>query len=254
MVGIQRTVSLTGPGATGNRFEPYSKPQAHNSFIDQQPQAGQYNQGQGLASEFNQYQSQQQAPNQYQNQGFGSAAPTQQTPGYNPAQTQGYNQGQNQGFGQVQNPGYQQVAQGYQQGQGYNQAPGFGQGQQGFNGNASGHHGPSGSKSIYVGNLPDTSCKNCLLYNLFAPYGAVESVKGLDGKDSDHKTWFGFVNYVDDGAAERAVSMLDKSSLDGSNLKVQIKVDRPRPPRTDRDRTFVKKPYSGIHSGLGAHK
>lgn len=253
MIGIQRTVSLTGPGATGNRFEPYAKPQ-QNSFTGQQqalPQANQYNQGQSLASEFSQYQTQQ-------------ANPWQQ-------QTQEYNQAPTQGYGQVQNSGYQQVAQGYQQGQGYNQTQGYnqaqsqgynqghtqGQGhthgqQQGYSAPAITNNDPNGAKSIYVGNLPDTSCKNCLLYNLFAPYGAVESVKGLEGKDSEHKTWFGFVNYVDTGAAERAVSMLDKSSLDGSNLKVQIKNDRPRAPRAPRSGGI--KAYNGKWSEKATEK
>ncbi len=52
-------------------------------------------------------------------------------------------------------------------------------------------------------------CKNCLLYQLFAPYGAVTSVKSMETKtepkEGKYAGWFGFVNYKDLAAANRQV-------------------------------------------------
>lgn len=86
--------------------------------------------------------------------------------------------------------------------------------------------------AIYVGNLPETSCRNCLLYQLFAPYGAVTSVKAMDSKKDNPKFsephWFGFVNFKDINCANVAILTLDKSTLDGNIVKVVMKQEKPR--------------------------
>ena len=92
--------------------------------------------------------------------------------------------------------------------------------------------------AIYVGNLPETSCKNCLLYQLFAPYGAICSVKAMEpkGESKDKKTsnWFGFVNFKDIKTANVAILTLDKSSLDGQILKVSMKTEKPNTRKSSR--------------------
>lgn len=84
--------------------------------------------------------------------------------------------------------------------------------------------------AIYVGNLPETSCKSCLLYQLFAPYGAISSVKPMEPngepRDGQKKNWFGFVNFKDLENANIAILTLDKSSLDGHVLKVVMKTEK----------------------------
>jgi RNA recognition motif-containing protein len=90
--------------------------------------------------------------------------------------------------------------------------------------------------AVYVGNLPETTCRNCLLYQLFAPYGAISSVKAMDVKNQreDVKSnWYGFVNYKDVNCANVAILTLDKSTLDGQTLKVVMKTDKSGP-RGDR--------------------
>ena len=84
---------------------------------------------------------------------------------------------------------------------------------------------------IYVGNLPETSCKQCLLYQLFSPYGAIASVKAMEPtstKDTNFApgSWFGFVNYVNQAGADTAVNTLHKSTLDGQVLKVVYKASK----------------------------
>ena len=91
--------------------------------------------------------------------------------------------------------------------------------------------------AVYVGNLPETTCKNCLLYQLFAPYGAVSSVKSMDVKaprEDVKSNWYGFVNYKDISCANVAILTLDKSTLDGQTLKVVLKTEKPGFNKGDR--------------------
>ena len=84
--------------------------------------------------------------------------------------------------------------------------------------------------AVYVGNLPETTCRNCLLYQLFAPYGAISSVKAMDVKtqrEDAKPNWYGFVNYKDINCANVAILTLDKSTLDGQTLKVVLKTEKP---------------------------
>lgn len=93
---------------------------------------------------------------------------------------------------------------------------------------------PSAGKNsqycIYIGNLPETSCKSCLLYQLFSPYGAIVNVKPMSNvkieAGNDH--WFAFVNfkhYADGGAA---IAALNGSTLNGRTLKVDFKSEKKR--------------------------
>lgn len=93
--------------------------------------------------------------------------------------------------------------------------------------------------AVYVGNLPETTCRNCLLYQLFAPYGAISSVKAMDVKqvrDDVKASWYGFVNYKDINCANIAILTLDKSTLDGQTLKVVIKTDKSSNQKSDNRR------------------
>jgi len=86
------------------------------------------------------------------------------------------------------------------------------------------------SYCLYIGNLPETSCKNCLLYQLFSPFGAIVSVKPMQNKvpdnNSDH--WFAFVNMKEYGQAVSSIQSLNNSTLNGRTLKVDFKTDKKR--------------------------
>lgn len=86
------------------------------------------------------------------------------------------------------------------------------------------------SYCLYIGNLPETSCKNCLLYQLFSPFGAIVSVKPMANKvpdnNSDH--WFAFVNMKEYGQAVSSIQSLNNSTLNGRTLKVDFKTDKKR--------------------------
>lgn len=90
---------------------------------------------------------------------------------------------------------------------------------------------PGKPAAVYVGNLPETTCKNCLLYQLFAPYGCIISVRAGETRSDDasgkaSKGWYGFINYKDMNMANLAIQTLNQSSLDGNILKVALKTER----------------------------
>ena len=90
---------------------------------------------------------------------------------------------------------------------------------------------PNKPIAVYVGNLPETTCKNCLLYQLFAPYGCIISVKASETRTDEAtgktaKGWYGFINYKDMNMANLAIQTLNQSSLDGNILKVALKTER----------------------------
>lgn len=69
---------------------------------------------------------------------------------------------------------------------------------------------------------------------LFAPYGELEDVKLI----IDRMTWrskgFGFVKFVNEEDAARALAELNDKEVDGREIK--ITVARPREERTERNR------------------
>lgn len=81
---------------------------------------------------------------------------------------------------------------------------------------------------VYIGNLPETTCKSCLLYQLFSPYGAIANVKPMANVNpdagSDH--WFAFVNFKTYADATQAIQALNGSSLNGRSLKVDFKTEK----------------------------
>ncbi|MCP5111664.1 MAG: RNA-binding protein [bacterium] len=74
-------------------------------------------------------------------------------------------------------------------------------------------------KRIYVGNL-DFSSTDDSLRSIFEPHGTVESVSVVTDRDSGRSRGFAFVEMTDEGEAEKAISALHGSNLDGRELKV----------------------------------
>lgn len=81
---------------------------------------------------------------------------------------------------------------------------------------------------VYIGNLPETTCKSCLLYQLFSPYGAIANVKPMSNvkPDGGNDHWFAFVNFKNYTDAATAIQALNGSTLNGRSLKVDFKTEK----------------------------
>jgi RNA recognition motif-containing protein len=74
-------------------------------------------------------------------------------------------------------------------------------------------------KNLYVGNLP-YSATEASLNELFSKFGEVVSAKVITDADSGRSKGFAFVEMSTDEDAQKAISELDNSDLDGRNIKV----------------------------------
>jgi len=75
------------------------------------------------------------------------------------------------------------------------------------------------AKRIYVGNLSFQTTETDLS-DMFAEIGQVESVQIITDRDTGRSKGFGFVEMVDDAAAEKAIEQLNGKSVGGRNLTV----------------------------------
>lgn len=85
------------------------------------------------------------------------------------------------------------------------------------------------AKNIYVGNLP-WSISDIELQDLFAQYGAVESARVIQDRDTGRSRGFGFVE-MEEAGAEEAIQALNGSNFQGRDLKVNEAQPRERRPR-----------------------
>ena len=92
------------------------------------------------------------------------------------------------------------------------------------------------SKKLFVGGLAWATTSEGL-QKAFEPFGELIEAKVITDRDTGRSRGFGFVTFVDDKAADDAVSALDGQSLDGRQIHVNVSEDRPgrgRGPRRDR--------------------
>lgn len=83
-------------------------------------------------------------------------------------------------------------------------------------------------KSIYVGNIPFSASEDDLR-DLFSEYGAVQSLKFVNDRETGRFRGFAFVE-MEDADALAAIEALDGSPLAGRTLKVnEAKPRAPRP-------------------------
>jgi RNA recognition motif-containing protein len=95
-------------------------------------------------------------------------------------------------------------------------------------------------KKLYVGNLPfSTSDQD--LGDLFSQTGQVTSAKVIMDRDSGRSKGFGFVEMSTDAEAEKAISQLNGSEINGRALTVNEA--RPMAPRE-----------GGANGGRGANR
>jgi RNA recognition motif-containing protein len=84
---------------------------------------------------------------------------------------------------------------------------------------------------IYVGNLSFNTSDNDLR-DAFTPYGEVSSAQVVADRETMRSRGFGFVEMVDDDAAQQAIRSLSGSDLQGRTLNVNEA--RPREDRGPR--------------------
>jgi cold-inducible RNA-binding protein len=75
------------------------------------------------------------------------------------------------------------------------------------------------AKKIYVGNLSFQTSETDL-NDMFAEIGQVESVQIITDRDTGRSKGFGFVQMVDDAAADKAIAQLNGKEVGGRNLTV----------------------------------
>jgi cold-inducible RNA-binding protein len=75
------------------------------------------------------------------------------------------------------------------------------------------------SKKIYVGNLSFQTTESDIT-QAFSGFGPVESVSIITDRDTGRSKGFGFVEMADQADADKAISALNGTDLDGRNLTV----------------------------------
>ena len=89
---------------------------------------------------------------------------------------------------------------------------------------------------LYVGNLP-WSIDDKGLSELFASYGDIEEAVLIKDKFSGRSKGFGFVTFVNDADADKAIAEMNEKDVEGRPLKVnEAKPMEDRPPRRNFDR------------------
>ncbi len=83
------------------------------------------------------------------------------------------------------------------------------------------------STNIYVGNLA-FSTDSAALQQIFTEHGEVTSAQVVEDRDTGRSRGFGFVEMSSADEAQKAISTIDGSTVDGRQLKVNIAKERTR--------------------------
>lgn len=84
------------------------------------------------------------------------------------------------------------------------------------------------NKKLYVGNLPYTVDKDALL-ELFSAFGDITDAVVISDKYTKRSKGFGFVEFADEKAAEKAIAEMNEKEVEGRKLVVNVA----RPPKED---------------------
>lgn len=85
------------------------------------------------------------------------------------------------------------------------------------------------SKKLFVGNI-DWGTTDEELQTLFSQHGEIEEAVIIKDKFTNRSKGFGFVTFVNDEDADKAITNLDGYELNNRNLAV----NEARPPKRDR--------------------
>ncbi len=88
------------------------------------------------------------------------------------------------------------------------------------------------AKKLYVGSLP-YSVTETQLRELFEPFGSLNSVQVISDKFTGRSKGFGFVEFEENEAAEKAIAEVNGREMDGRSLVVNE-----ARPQEKRDRGF----------------
>jgi cold-inducible RNA-binding protein len=83
------------------------------------------------------------------------------------------------------------------------------------------------AKKLFVGGLSWNTTQD-ELREAFAKFGDLEDVHLATDRDSGRSRGFGFVTYADPVSADKAISEMNGTELDGRSLKVDQAHDKPR--------------------------
>jgi RNA recognition motif-containing protein len=86
-------------------------------------------------------------------------------------------------------------------------------------------------KKLFVGSL-SWNINDQGLREAFDPFGEISEAVVITDRDTGRSRGFGFVTFEDEEAADKAISALDGTELDGRPIKVNVARERNR----DRDR------------------
>jgi cold-inducible RNA-binding protein len=94
-------------------------------------------------------------------------------------------------------------------------------------------------KNIFVGNL-DFAATESSLRSLFEPFGKVDRVNVVTDRDTGRSRGFAFVEMSDSAQAERAITALNGTQVDGRALNVNE-----ARPKSDSGRGHSRPPQGG---------
>ena len=83
------------------------------------------------------------------------------------------------------------------------------------------------AKKLFVGNL-SWNTDDQGLREAFSPFGEIEEATVITDRGSGRSRGFGFVTFEDDEAADKAISALNDSEIDGRTIKVDVAKERSR--------------------------
>jgi len=76
------------------------------------------------------------------------------------------------------------------------------------------------TKKIYVGNLPFSVTLE-RFKELFSPYGEIEDAIVMTNKFTGRSRGFGFITFVNEADAEKALAEMNNKKVEGRELKVK---------------------------------
>jgi hypothetical protein len=110
------------------------------------------------------------------------------------------------------------------------------------------------SVKLFVGGLAFSTSTDGLRA-AFARFGAVDSAAVMTDRETGRSRGFGFIEMATTEEAERAISSLNGSQLDGRMIRVDKATPRgaggPRPPRPGGPRPYGDRPAGGGGGGFG---